>query len=578
MAVSSSLPSERKHWWLTNRKVVERYIREARVLVSTHNQSDAVAALNLIDSALSLSPRFEPALELKARSLLILRRYKDIADMLQDYIPSCYKTEEDSLTGSSGSGSTLSGGGGSGDLAALGRAKLLSPGRERSAVLNGSRSFRCFSVSDLKRRVLAGISRNGDKDSMWRYLILGEACSHLGLMEDAMVLLQTARRLASAAFRRESNGLSDDSFSASSIPLPTSNPNQNSNTKSQQASQQQFEPEYTTQLLAHVKLLLRRRAAALAALEAGLHSEAVRHFSKILDSRCGVPVPFAAACLVGRAAANRAAGRLADAVSDCNRALALDPSSIPALRTRASLFEMLHALPDCLRDLDHLKLLYDSILRDGKLPGPPWRWPHQEIRLREIPMSLRALTSRIQELRSRIAAGEGSNLDYYALLGLRRGCTRSELERAHLLLSLKHKPEKAIGFADRLEIVDEYRDLDAVRDQAKMSASILYRMLQKGYLCILADVSVEEEAEKQRAKEAAQAALAKPKIVHPESSVGECNVGMTENKAKQVVSKGVTSAVSSAPPVYQGVFCRDLAVVGSLLSRAMPLKYEALSC
>lgn len=395
-------------------------------------------------------------------------------------------------------------------------------------------------------------------------------------MEDAIVLLQTARRLASAAFRRESNCLSDDSFSASSIPLPASNSNQNSNTRTQPASQSQFEAEPTTQLLAHVKLVLRRRAAAVAALEAGLPSESVRHFTKILDSRCGVPVPFASACLVGRAAANRAAGRLADAVSDCNRALALDPSSIPALRTRAALFESLNALPDCLRDLDHLKLLYDSILRDGKLPGPPWRWPHQDIRLREIPMSLRVLTTRVQELRGRISAGEGSNLDYYALLGVRRGCTRSELERAHLLLSLKHKPEKAVGFADRMEIVDEYRDLDAVRDQAKMSASILYRMLQKGYLSILGDISAEEAAEKQRAKEAAQAAaLAKLTVENAVSSVIECNVAITEKaKAKPVVSKVVTPA----PAVYQGVFCRDLAVVGSLLARTIPVKYEALSC
>jgi tetratricopeptide (TPR) repeat protein len=398
-------------------------------------------------------------------------------------------------------------------------------------------------------------------------------------MDDAMVLLQTARRLASAAFRRESNCLSDDSFSPSSIPLPPSNSNQNSNMRTQSASQQQFEPEPATQLLAHVKLLLRRRAAAHAALEAGLHSESVRHFSKIIDSRCGVPVPFAAACLVGRAAANRAAGRLADAISDCNRALALDPSSIPALRTRAALFEALHALPDCLYDLDHLKLLYDSILRDGKLPGPPWRWPNQDVRLREIPMSLRALTSRIQELRGRIASGEGSNLDYYALLGVRHGCTRSELERAHLLLSLKYKPEKAIGFADRLEIVDEYRDLDAVRDQAKMSASILYRMLQKGYLCILAVISAEEEAEKRRAMEAVQAALTNSKVENPVMIAKERNCGVIETtKEKSVVSNVVTTAVTSVPPVHQGVFCRDLAVVGSLLSRAIPVKYEALSC
>jgi hypothetical protein len=394
-------------------------------------------------------------------------------------------------------------------------------------------------------------------------------------MEDAMVLLQTARRLASAAFRRESNCLSDDSFSTSSIPLPSSNKNQNLYTRTQSISQQQFEPEPTTQLLVHVKCLLRRRAAAQAALEAGLHSESVRHFSRILDGRFDLPVTFAAACFVGRAAANRAAGHLADAVSDCNCALALDPSSIPALRTRAALFEELHAFPDCLRDLDYLKLLYDSILRDGKLSGPLWRWPNQDVRLQEIPISLCALTSRIQELRGRIAAGEGKSLDFYALLGVRRGCARSALERAHLLLSLKHKPEKAIEFGDHLEIVDEYRDLDVMRGQAKISASILYRMLQKGYLCILADISTKEEAEKQREKEAAQAALANSKVDNAVSTAGEPNGSVTEmTKARPAVPKVVTTVGQS---VHE-VFCRELAVVGSLLSRAIPVKYEALSC
>ncbi|KAJ3683057.1 hypothetical protein LUZ60_013284 [Juncus effusus] len=574
MAVSPSLASERKHWWLTNRKVIERYLREARALISAHNQLDASTALTLIDSALSLSPRLESALELRSRALLTLRKYREIADMLQDYIPSCYKAEEDSSSGSSGSGSQLSGGSGSGELAVTGRAKLLSPGRERSADF-GSRSFRCFSVSDLKRCVLAGISRAGDKDGQWRYLVLGEACSHLGLMEDAMVLLQAARRLASAAFRRESNYLSEDSFSPSSIPLPSSNPN----LKSQSSSNSQFETESATQLLTHVKLLLRRRAAALAALEAGLPLESIRHFSKILDSRRGVPVPFAAACLVGRAAAFRSVGRLADAVSDCNRALSLDPSSIPALRTRAVLFESLHALQDCIRDLDHLKLLYDSILRDGKLPGPPWRWPHQDVRLREIPTCLRALNLRIQELRVRITAGEGRDVDYYALIGVKRGCNRSELERAYLLLSLKHKPEKAVGFADRLEIVDEYRDLDAVRDQAKMSASILYRMLQRGYSSILANVLAAEAAENNRVKEAAEAALATPHVECILSS-GKDSIDdtMHKNKEKMSISTVVGTMVLPTPPVYQGVFCRDLAVVGSLLSRAIPVKYEALLC
>ncbi|ONK63266.1 uncharacterized protein A4U43_C07F13180 [Asparagus officinalis] len=153
--------------------------------------------------------------------------------------------------------------------------------------------------------------------------------------------------------------------------------------------------------------------------------------------------------------------------------------------------ELVRSLPDCLRDLDHLKLLYDSVLRDRKLPGPAWK-PHYDVRYRDIPSSLRVLTGRIQELRRRVASGEGCDVDYYVLIGVRRGCTRSELERAHRLLALKHKPDKAALFVDRLEFAEEYRDLDTVRDHARMSALILYRMLQKGYSSIMSTVMDEE--------------------------------------------------------------------------------------
>ncbi|XP_072997205.1 uncharacterized protein [Typha latifolia] len=520
---SSQLVSEKKHWWISNRKIINKYIRESRALISMQEPPNVASALGFLDAALAISPRHEGALELKARSLLFLRRFREVADMLQDYIPS-YKAgggrDDDSFTSL-----------GSSDLSS--RVELLSKEREGN---DGGCSSRCFSVSELKRRVVDGFSRKCDREGHWRYLVLGKACFHLGLMEDAMVLLQTSRRLASAAFRRESNLLSDDDFSSSTASsTEISNPANPPNSASQSAS----ESESACQLLSHIKLLLRRRAAASAALDAGLPSESIRHFSKLLDGRRGVPHPFASSALVGRSAAFRAASRVADAVADCNRALALDPSSIPALRARADLLESIGAVPDALRDLDYLKLLYDSILRDRKLPGPPWR-PHNYVLYRDIPAELRALSSRIQVLRRRVAAGEVSHIDYHALLGVRRGCSRSELDRANVLLSLRHKPEKAAGFVDRLDFVEEHRDLDAVRDQARMSASILYRMIQKGYASIMVGV-VEEE--KQRAKETLAA-------------------------AKQAVVK--------LPAVFQGVTCREMAVVG--FGKGIPVKYEALSC
>jgi hypothetical protein len=75
---------------------------------------------------------------------------------------------------------------------------------------------------------------------------------------------------------------------------------------------------------------------------------------------------------VGRAASFRPSGRPADTITECNHALALDPAFIPALRARADVLESIGVIPDSLRDLDHLKLLYDAALRDGKLLGPSW--------------------------------------------------------------------------------------------------------------------------------------------------------------------------------------------------------------
>ncbi|XP_047086571.1 uncharacterized protein LOC124698093 isoform X1 [Lolium rigidum] len=622
MAVSSPSPApEKKRKWLhSNRKVIDRYLREARsILAAAAPESgggDAVAALGLVDAALDLSPRMEAALELRARALLALRRYREVAEMLRDHIPSCGKScasGEDTSSSSSTSSSLSSSS--SGDLGATSRAKLLSPDRHRSdaaeADAGTARNFRCFDVSELKRRVLAGLSKNPSTDTQWRYLVLGQACFHLGLIEDAMVLLQTGRRLASAAFRRESVCWSEDSFSSSSSAAVESVPSGRSSKSGSAFIIPAVESEAVSQLLAHVKLLLRRRTAAMAALDAGLPAEAVRHFSKILDARRGVlPHTFAAACLVGRASAFQAGGRPADAIADCNRALALDPAYIPALRARADLLQSVGALSDSLRDLDHLKLLYDAALRDGKLPGPRWR-PQGGVRYREIAGAHRKLIARIQGLRGRVALGEAGGIDYHALLGVRRGCTRSELERAHLLLSLKLKPDRAVVFGERLELVDEHRDLEAVRDQARMSALLLYRMLQKGYSFLMSAVIDEEAAGRQRAREAAAAAseaavLSKqqpPMPANPTScetdrvpitNSSTVRAGSAKPKAKAAavvvapaLSKTAVASpaptISSAAPVYQGVFCRDLAVVGTLLSRggferSLPAKCEAMSC
>nr|GFC33215.1 hypothetical protein [Tanacetum cinerariifolium] len=168
MAMVSSPPSnsygciEKKRWWLTNKKIVDKYVKDARALISSQDQSDIVSALNLLDAALNLSPKYEQAIELKARSLLYLRRYKQVADMLQDYIPSLRMSSDESSTSSSSS-SSVSSDGNSQPLSRE-RVKLLFSGGSSP---ENEPSFKCFSVSDLKKKVMAGLSRNCDKEGQW---------------------------------------------------------------------------------------------------------------------------------------------------------------------------------------------------------------------------------------------------------------------------------------------------------------------------------------------------------------------------------------------------------------------------
>ncbi|KAE9589489.1 hypothetical protein Lal_00000348 [Lupinus albus] len=502
----------KKYWWLTKRKIVKRYMKEARSLMATQEENEIALALSFVNAALAIYPRYEEAIELKAWSLLHLRCFREVADMLQDYIPSMKMANMELDFVSSD-------------------CYPQTPSREGLDLLSSYevqrvQSFRCFSVSELKKKVMARFRKSCQKEGYWRYLVLGKACFHLGLLEDAMILLQTCKRLASAALRRESICLSDDSFLVSTI-----------DTNSQPSTPPRTlltETESITHLLTHIKFLLRRCASALAALNAGLYSEAIRHFSKLLDGRRSAPQGFLTECYMHRANAYHYSGRIVECISDCNRALALDPTCIQALETRATILETIRCYTDSLHDLEHLKLLYNTILRDRKLPGPVWK--RHNVRYREIPGKLCILSVKIQKLKKRVASGEVGNVDYYALIGLVKGCSRSKLERAYLLLSLKHKPDKASNFIDKCDLADE-RDFESIKDRAKMSALLLYRLIQKGYANVMQAIEDEEGEENEKI--------------------------LVENNTKCLIS----SPSNVDQSMFQGLFCRDLSVVGDLISQ-----------
>lgn len=131
-------------------------------MISTREENELNSALSLLEVALSLSPKYELALELRARCLLYTRRYKEVADMLQDYIPSYKMAYSDDSSGSSSDNSS--------QTLSRERVKLLGSSNSdcNSPGCDYPTSFKCFSVSDLKKKVLSGFYKNCDKEGQWR--------------------------------------------------------------------------------------------------------------------------------------------------------------------------------------------------------------------------------------------------------------------------------------------------------------------------------------------------------------------------------------------------------------------------
>lgn len=297
-----------------------------------------------------------------------------------------------------------------------------------------------------------------------------------------MVLLQSSKKTASAASRRHSNGMRDDNFCSDSSHVITS----------------AAELDLVNHMIANIKLLLRRREAALAALEAGLYSESVRHFSKIIDGQKGTPPGFIADCYLHRAIAYQAIGRVVDAIADCNRNLALNPRCTKALSVRASLHEMVKSFSECLLDLQQLKMIYEASLRYKTMAPESAQWDIRQWNSSDINISggLDYINSKIMATRRRLCHGT-CLLDARTILDMPENCSMEDVEKAYLLLSLKHSPDKAALFVDnclRLVQQDGCRDMETVKEEAKASALRLSKLIHKAYTKLLSAIS-EDEAE-----------------------------------------------------------------------------------
>ncbi|CAM6090814.1 unnamed protein product [Calypogeia fissa] len=458
-----SLVVFKRRRWQRSRKLAEKYAGHARSLMPSPDPSDVFAAISLLDAALKLCPQWEKALELKARALLSLRRYKDVVNMLHEYIPSAKQNVHEKASPP--------------DSPLFGKEKvqLLSTFVEERSKKKSVLKY--LAVNKIKKILITGLSRRNERNE-WRYLVLGQACCHLGMMEDAMILLQNGKKAANAAFRRESISLGgEDSFCSDAVSCPDS--------------------DFVNHLLGNIKFLIRRRVAAMAAMEAGLYPEAVRHFSKILDGRRGTPQGFIAECYLYRALAHKANGKIPDAIADCNRTLCLDPTCVQALSVRASLYEMIRCFFESLQDLKQLKCLYETLAQQQqRLRGgtAAWRFPQNRDYYTDVAGSLYHLNMKLSAVKQRLE--NPYTIDYHTILGLTSNCTKAEVERAHLLICLKHRPDKASHFIDRCEFVDE-RDPEVVKEEARLAATRLFRLIQNAHSGVM-HMLVEEDSDNWR--------------------------------------------------------------------------------
>ncbi|KAH7423593.1 hypothetical protein KP509_12G062700 [Ceratopteris richardii] len=439
------------HLWFSSRKLAEKYIVHAKNLLSSRDPADIHSALGLLDAALKLFPQWDKAIELKARALLCLRRFKDVANMLHDFIPSLRR-----------------------QVSALHnpveKLKLLSDQFSDVAVDNAhvrSKGFsQCFPLFKLKKKFF--VTRSADRDQ-WKWLILGQACCQLGMMEDAMILLSNGKRVASTAFRKRSNRLPEDGFYSDAF--------------------LHADYDLVSHLLSNVKLLLRRKMVAIAAFEAGSYAESIKHCSKLLEGKRGTPQAFIADCYLLRAKAFQADGRIVDALADCNRTLTLNPLCAEGFNVRATLYETIGCLSDCASDLAQVRSLYGTALQSQDSVDQCWISWHST-KDTDIQGCFNFVSSKLAAVKERLVLDGCSAMDFHAVLGVSRGCCRADIEKAYLLLTLRHRPDKAANFVDRCEFLDE-RDIDYVKDEAKNLAFKLFQLIQRAYTGIMSVIGNE---------------------------------------------------------------------------------------
>eukprot|EP00891_Asterochloris_glomerata_P007206 jgi/Astpho2/7206/fgenesh1_pg.00113_%23_41_t len=184
-------------------------------------------------------------------------------------------------------------------------------------------------------------------------------------------------------------------------------------------------PNQARELIRMLDDMLDLKKAGNEAFKRQAWAEAVTRYTAAVAACDNASPAFAAVLHSNRAAAYQALQAWPEAIADCLRSKALDPSFTKAHSRLASLLLEVRCSQAAVATLESL------------LQALP-----ENSRTAEQRSARKSAQQRLQEART--AARRGQKLHHYKLLGLERGCTTEEVRKAYKKSSLRFHPDKAL--------------------------------------------------------------------------------------------------------------------------------------
>uniref|UniRef100_A0A6M2F8I0 J domain-containing protein n=1 Tax=Populus davidiana TaxID=266767 RepID=A0A6M2F8I0_9ROSI len=293
-------------------------------------------------------------------------------------------------------------------------------------------------------------SENCSFARVWRWHLISKSNFYLGKLEVALDLLEKLEQMGSISYKyANANRILESSVT----------------------------------LAVTVRDLLRHKSAGNEAVRSGRYAEAVEHYTAALSNNIESR-PFSAICFGNRAAAHQALGQIADAISDCSLAVALDGNYSKAVARRAALHERIRDYGQAASDLQRLISILEN-QSDGK------------VRQSSKPARSTSWTKELRQARQRLSlmeeeAKKGIHLDLYCILGVKDSETASDIKKAYHKAALKHHPDKAGQFLARSGSGDDGRLWKEIVQEVHADADRLFKMIGEAY-AVLSDPTKRSE-------------------------------------------------------------------------------------